>query len=311
MDIMNIKEMAAVVREISKCILRSTSSKMHFEISRTTAAISLIFIISITPWAFQEGVIACIGGQVSPLMDFIFNLLGGSYHLWSPIIYSYFHPKFRKAAKEYIEEEILCRRQSSESCCSNHGENGQHSLMNHQHGIGSLLGNIRPVMISTAAIANEKLVDTKPVKKHLEANEIVPSRIAGDIMTHQHSLSPTSKAYENTPVHGQRPKVREETRDKQGLHTTGYSVMSQRKLAKDPFRSNRSLAPKSNLCFLMPSAMTSNIVSPGTRRPLSAMDSKTRNVSIEEIREQHWGEILEKSLSRVSLNVPNSSSSAK
>ena len=112
-----------------------------------------------------------------------------------------------------------------------------------------------------------------------------------DIMTHQDFLSPTSKAYENTPVHGQRPKVREETRDKQGLHTTGYSVMSQRKLAKDPFRSNRSLAPKSNLCFLMPSAMTSNIVSPGTRRPLSAMDSKTRNVSIEEIREQHWGKI--------------------
>ena len=182
-------------------------------------------------------------------------------------------------------------------------------------------------MISTAAIANDKLVDTKPVTKHLEANEIVSSRIAGgnisrlflyikflrilffilstsspschaylqiyvlDIMTHQDFLSPTSKAYENTPVHGQRPKVREETRDKQGLHTTGYSVMSQRKLAKDPFRSNRSLAPKSNLCFLMPSAMTSNIVSPGTRRPLSAMDSKTRNVSIEEIREQHWGKI--------------------
>ena len=112
-----------------------------------------------------------------------------------------------------------------------------------------------------------------------------------DFMEHQDSLSPTSKAYENTPVYGQRPKVREETRDKQGLHTTGYSVMSQRKLAKDPFRSNRSLAPKSNLCFLMPSAMTSNIVSPGTRRPFSAMDSKTRNVSIEEIREQHWGKI--------------------
>ena len=51
--------------------------------------------------------------------------------------------------------------------------------MNHQHGIGSLLGNIRPVMISTAAIANDKLVDTKPVTKHLEANEIVSSRIAG------------------------------------------------------------------------------------------------------------------------------------
>ena len=44
--------------------LLGVERKMHFEIARTTAAISLIFIISITPWAFQEGVIACIGGQV-------------------------------------------------------------------------------------------------------------------------------------------------------------------------------------------------------------------------------------------------------
>ena len=38
--------------------------RMHVEISRTTAAVSLIFILSITPWAFKEAVMACIGGKV-------------------------------------------------------------------------------------------------------------------------------------------------------------------------------------------------------------------------------------------------------
>ena len=38
---------------------------MHFEISRSTAAMSITFILSITPWAFKEAVIACIGGKVS------------------------------------------------------------------------------------------------------------------------------------------------------------------------------------------------------------------------------------------------------
>ena len=38
--------------------------RMHLEISRTTAAISLAFILSITPWAFEEAVISCIGAKV-------------------------------------------------------------------------------------------------------------------------------------------------------------------------------------------------------------------------------------------------------
>ena len=44
--------------------LLDVERRMHFEISRSTAAMSIAFILSITPWAFKEAVIACIGGKV-------------------------------------------------------------------------------------------------------------------------------------------------------------------------------------------------------------------------------------------------------
>ena len=79
-----------------------------------------------------------------------------------------------------------------------------------------------------------------------------------------------------------------DAKEKSGLHTSGYSVMSQRKLANDPFRC-KNIIPKSNLCFLMPATVTSNLLSPNSRRPFSALDSKIKNLSVEEIREQYWG----------------------
>ena len=80
-------------------------------------------------------------------------------------------------------------------------------------------------------------------------------------------------------------------KEKNGLHTSGYSVMSQRKLANDPFRC-KNIIPKSNLCFLMPATVTSSLLSPNSRRPFSAMDAKIKNLSGEQIREQYWGNVF-------------------
>ena len=80
-------------------------------------------------------------------------------------------------------------------------------------------------------------------------------------------------------------------KEKNGLHTSGYSVMSQRKLANDPFRC-KNIIPKSNLCFLMPATVTSTLLSPNSKRPFSAMDAKIKNLSVEETREQYWGNII-------------------
>ena len=82
-----------------------------------------------------------------------------------------------------------------------------------------------------------------------------------------------------------------DSKEKSGLHTSGYSVMSQRKLANDTFRC-KNIVPKSNLCFLMPATVTSNLLSPNSTRPFSAIDAKIKNLSIEEIREQYWGNVI-------------------
>ena len=83
--------------------------------------------------------------------------------------------------------------------------------------------------------------------------------------------------------------------ERQGLHTTGYSVMSQQKLASIYKSSDKNLViPKSNLSFLIPSSVrNANIISPNQSRPVSAMESSfSNNVAAEEIREKYWGKYV-------------------
>ena len=44
--------------------------------------------------------------QVSPNIDFLFTIIGGSYHVLNPVIYYYFNKSFRTAAKSYFREEV-------------------------------------------------------------------------------------------------------------------------------------------------------------------------------------------------------------
>lgn len=105
------------------------------------------------------------------------------------------------------------------------------------------------------------------------------------------TLSPIPTARINVNLSEKHPDRSLDKREKSSLHTSGYSVMSQRKLANDPFRC-KNVIPKSNLCFLMPATVTSTLLSPNSRRPFSAMDAKIKNLSVEEIREQYWGNII-------------------
>ena len=84
--------------------------------------------------------------------------------------------------------------------------------------------------------------------------------------------------------------ITEIEQERQGLHTSGYSVMSQRKFGSLGFKNGKSGRPKSNLTFLVPfSPQNSKVPSPNTRRPASAMDNKTNQLSVEEIGERYWG----------------------
>ena len=112
-----------------------------------------------------------------------------------------------------------------------------------------------------------------------------------DTALQQRILSPQNKAHTVLSSTGKHSTAIVEIREKPCLHTSGYSVMSQRKFGNDPFglKNNKGIIPKSNLCFLMPSNITTSIVSPNTKRPFSAMEAKIRHLSVEETRERHWG----------------------
>jgi len=118
--------------------------RVHYSISRTMAAISLTFIILITPWTFKEVIEACTGTKVSSGVDFLFTVVGGCYHALNPAVYYYFNKNFRKATKSYFREEVLCRRSSSihGRCCPGHDGLGADP----RQGVSALMGQIKPIL---------------------------------------------------------------------------------------------------------------------------------------------------------------------
>ena len=79
-------------------------------------------------------------------VDFIFTLIGCTYHLVNPIIYSYFNKSFRVAMKEYVNEEILCLRTKEKPCCPGHDTS---TSQNHQ-GVYALINQIGRPKIPSA-----------------------------------------------------------------------------------------------------------------------------------------------------------------
>ena len=205
--------------------------------------------------------------------------------------------------------KIFCHRPHSERCCGSHLENGQHSLTNHQFGVANLINNVRPLMITSAELENSpEISKVKTDKIDVSNNGLhqtgitISMNMIGllNVLIHNFEIKflssilanvahiKTHQGIKTSTVNTKNLNRTMDAKEKSGLHTSGYSVMSQRKLANDKFRCN-NIIPKSNLCFLMPATVTSNLLSPNSRRPFSALDSKIKNLSVEEIREQYWG----------------------
>ncbi|GLH15198.1 Uncharacterized protein GBIM_19568, partial [Gryllus bimaculatus] len=87
--------------------------------SRTMAAISLGFIVMVTPWTIQEVVAACTGSKVPPFLDFLATWLALSNSFWNPFLYWLLNSQFRLACREMIVDRVLCRRRerSKSQCC--------------------------------------------------------------------------------------------------------------------------------------------------------------------------------------------------
>ncbi|KAG8332170.1 trace amine-associated receptor 9 [Homalodisca vitripennis] len=94
--------------------------------SRTMAAMSLGFIVMVTPWTIQEVVVACTGSKMPPFLDFTITWLALSNSFWNPFLYWLLNNNFRRISKELFLSKILCRKPKKPSepvirCCTSTG----------------------------------------------------------------------------------------------------------------------------------------------------------------------------------------------
>lgn len=66
------------------------------------AAMSLGFIVMVTPWTIQEVVAACTGSKVPPFLDFLVTWLALSNSFWNPLLYWLLNSEFRKISKQLV-----------------------------------------------------------------------------------------------------------------------------------------------------------------------------------------------------------------
>ncbi|EFN81772.1 Beta-3 adrenergic receptor, partial [Harpegnathos saltator] len=70
--------------------------------SRTMAAMSLGFIVMVTPWTIQEVVAACTGSKPPPFLDFLATWLALSNSFWNPFLYWLLNNHFRRISRELL-----------------------------------------------------------------------------------------------------------------------------------------------------------------------------------------------------------------
>lgn len=66
------------------------------------AAVSLGFIVMVTPWTIQEVVAACTGSKVPPFLDFLVTWFALSNSFWNPFLYWLLNQQFRHVSKEIL-----------------------------------------------------------------------------------------------------------------------------------------------------------------------------------------------------------------
>ncbi|CAG5074397.1 Similar to Taar6: Trace amine-associated receptor 6 (Rattus norvegicus) [Cotesia congregata] len=89
--------------------------------SRTMAAMSLGFIVMVTPWTIQEVVVACTGSKPPPFLDFLATWLALSNSFWNPFLYWLLNNHFRRISRDIINTKIFCRRKQlgpNKNCCA-------------------------------------------------------------------------------------------------------------------------------------------------------------------------------------------------
>lgn len=80
--------------------------RLSTSVSRTMAAMSLGFIVMVTPWTIQEVVVACTGSKPPPFLDFLATWLALSNSFWNPFLYWLLNNHFRRISRDIFYTKV-------------------------------------------------------------------------------------------------------------------------------------------------------------------------------------------------------------
>ncbi|XP_029731706.1 5-hydroxytryptamine receptor 1D [Aedes albopictus] len=106
--------------------LADHEQRLNGSTSRTMAAISLGFIVIITPWTIQEIVATCTGSKIPPSIDFCVTWIALSSSFWNPFLYWLLNARFRRICKDMLTSKCTSSRISLDEKCSISLEYDQH-----------------------------------------------------------------------------------------------------------------------------------------------------------------------------------------
>ncbi|XP_065089728.1 trace amine-associated receptor 8c [Ochlerotatus camptorhynchus] len=106
--------------------LADHEQRLNGSTSRTMAAISLGFIVIITPWTIQEIVATCTGSKIPTSIDFFVTWIALSSSFWNPFLYWLLNARFRRICKEMLSSKCTSSQTSLDEKSSISLEYDQH-----------------------------------------------------------------------------------------------------------------------------------------------------------------------------------------
>ncbi|XP_037956671.1 5-hydroxytryptamine receptor 1D-like [Teleopsis dalmanni] len=110
---------------ITKKIVPIQEKNSSGSTSRSMAAISLGFIVMVTPWTIQEIVTACTGSKLPPFLDFLVTWTALSNSLWNPFMYWLLNSDFRRLSRHLMPNKCFPTEDTPEhksACCHNNSD---------------------------------------------------------------------------------------------------------------------------------------------------------------------------------------------
>ena len=101
----------------------SVEAETMASLVRSLSAISLTFIIMVTPWAILQVITSVTMDQPPPSLDFIVNILFTSYNYLSPFIFWLLNPRMRRTTDLALYDLVISHFNSDtvdtylQTCC--------------------------------------------------------------------------------------------------------------------------------------------------------------------------------------------------